>query len=178
MQTARRVNHDLARGDDVPDHRAANLHGARFDRSLDGAGLGDEHAALALELAAELAVDAELRGRVMGLYMLVFVGGAAIGAPTIGAVTSHFGARVGMATCGIIPLAAAIIVFSTALFLYGFVVLAIQPLAPLNPRGLGMLEPTTICGPAVTSRKTASASSSQSPMVPSSKRPSERPCPE
>jgi MFS family permease len=57
----------------------------------------------------QLAVDAELRGRVMGLYMLVFVGGAAIGSPIIGAVTSHFGARVGMATCGIIPLVAAVI---------------------------------------------------------------------
>src|SRR5262249_1501122 len=39
---------------------------------------------------------------------------------------------------------AALLVFSALLFVYGFVVLAIQPLAPLNPRGLGMLEPTTI----------------------------------
>src|SRR5262245_56467103 len=39
---------------------------------------------------------------------------------------------------------AALLVFSAVLFIYGFVVLAIQPLAPLNPRGLGMLEPTTI----------------------------------
>jgi K+-transporting ATPase ATPase A chain len=38
----------------------------------------------------------------------------------------------------------ALLVFNAALFVYGFVVLAIQPLAPLNPRGLGMLEPTTI----------------------------------
>src|SRR6185503_14051952 len=39
---------------------------------------------------------------------------------------------------------AALIVFNAVLFVYGFVVLAIQPIAPLNPRGLGMLEPTTI----------------------------------
>src|SRR5262249_51324763 len=38
----------------------------------------------------------------------------------------------------------ALLVFNAALFVYGFVVLAVQPLAPLNPRGLGMLEPTTI----------------------------------
>jgi MFS family permease len=57
----------------------------------------------------QLAVDPELRGRVMGLYMLVFVGGAPFGAPFIGAVTSHFGARAGMATCGIIPAVAALV---------------------------------------------------------------------
>src|SRR5215472_9782107 len=39
---------------------------------------------------------------------------------------------------------AALLVFNAVLFVYGFVVLAIQPLAPLNPRGLGMLAPTTI----------------------------------
>src|SRR5882672_564517 len=38
----------------------------------------------------------------------------------------------------------ALLVFNTALFVYGFIVLALQPLMPLNPRGLGMLEPTTI----------------------------------
>src|SRR5262245_45175435 len=38
----------------------------------------------------------------------------------------------------------ALLVFNATLFVYGFVVLAIQPLAPFNPRGLGMLEPTTI----------------------------------
>jgi MFS family permease len=57
----------------------------------------------------QLAVDAELRGRVMGLYMLVFVGGSAFGAPIVGAVTSHFGARAGMATCGIVSALAALI---------------------------------------------------------------------
>jgi len=38
----------------------------------------------------------------------------------------------------------ALLVFNAVLFVYGFTVLAIQPLAPLNPRGLGMLGPTTI----------------------------------
>jgi predicted MFS family arabinose efflux permease len=45
----------------------------------------------------------------MGLYMLVFIGGTPIGAPIIGAVTSHFGARTGMLVCGIIPALAAVI---------------------------------------------------------------------
>jgi MFS family permease len=60
--------------------------------------------------SVQLAVEPELRGRVMGLYMLVFIGGTPIGAPTIGAVTSHFGARTGMLVCGLIPALAAVIV--------------------------------------------------------------------
>ncbi len=57
--------------------------------------------------SVQLAVDPEIRGRVMGLYMLVFIGGTPIGAPIIGAVTSHYGARTGMLVCGIIPALAA-----------------------------------------------------------------------
>jgi MFS family permease len=57
--------------------------------------------------SVQLAVDPELRGRVMGVYMLVFIGGTPIGAPIIGALTNHFGARVGMAICGVVPMLAA-----------------------------------------------------------------------
>jgi K+-transporting ATPase ATPase A chain len=39
---------------------------------------------------------------------------------------------------------AALLVFNAVLFVYGFVILAVQPWAPLNPLGRGMLEPTTI----------------------------------
>src|ERR1700693_3425707 len=38
----------------------------------------------------------------------------------------------------------ALVVFSVALFVFGFVVLSLQPLAPLNPLGRGMLAPSTI----------------------------------
>src|ERR1700728_518901 len=38
----------------------------------------------------------------------------------------------------------AMLVFTVGLFVFGFVVLCLQPIAPLNPRGLGWLEPTTI----------------------------------
>ena len=40
--------------------------------------------------------------------------------------------------------AIALMVFNIALFVFGFVVLCLQPIAPLNPRGLGMLAPSTI----------------------------------
>jgi MFS family permease len=63
--------------------------------------------------SVQLSVDPELRGRVMGLYMLVFVGGTPIGAPIIGAITSHYGARAGMLVCGVIPALAAVIVASS-----------------------------------------------------------------
>jgi MFS family permease len=57
----------------------------------------------------QLSVDPALRGRVMGLYMLVFIGGTPFGAPAIGLITNHFGPRIGMAVCGAIPLLAAVI---------------------------------------------------------------------
>ena len=40
--------------------------------------------------------------------------------------------------------AASLLVFNTVLFAFGFVVLALQPVLPLNPDGKGMLAPTTI----------------------------------
>jgi MFS family permease len=60
--------------------------------------------------SVQLATDSRLRGRVMGLYMLAFVGGTPIGAPLVGALTSHFGARAGMAICGVVPVLAAVVV--------------------------------------------------------------------
>lgn len=53
--------------------------------------------------SVQLWVDPAYRGRVMGLYLLVFVGGTPIGAPIIGAVTAEFGPRVAMIICGLVP---------------------------------------------------------------------------
>src|ERR1700678_1633456 len=41
----------------------------------------------------------------------------------------------------------ALLVFNAVLFVYGYIVLSAQPWMPLNPRGLGMLAPTTIFHP-------------------------------
>ncbi len=38
----------------------------------------------------------------------------------------------------------ALLVFNSVLFVYGYIVLSVQPWMPLNPRGLGMLAPSTI----------------------------------
>src|ERR1700722_11975964 len=39
---------------------------------------------------------------------------------------------------------AALLIFNLVLFVWGYVILALQPIMPWNPRGLGMLAPTTI----------------------------------
>jgi MFS family permease len=63
--------------------------------------------------SVQLWSDPRLRGRIMGLYMLVFTGGTPIGAPIIGALTSHFGARLGMSVCGAVPAVAAVLLAAT-----------------------------------------------------------------
>lgn len=60
--------------------------------------------------SVQLRVDPQVRGRVMGLYLLAFMGGTPIGAPIIGGLTNHFGARAGMLACGLIPIVACIII--------------------------------------------------------------------
>ena len=40
--------------------------------------------------------------------------------------------------------AVSLLVFNTVLYVFGFLVLLLQPWMPLNPRGLGMLAPSTI----------------------------------
>jgi MFS family permease len=44
-----------------------------------------------------------LRGRVMGIYLLVFIGGAAIGGPLLGLIDQHLSPRAGMLTAGLVP---------------------------------------------------------------------------
>jgi MFS family permease len=58
--------------------------------------------------SVQLWTERDMRGRVMGLYMLALVGGAPLGGPVIGWITATFGPRVGMGVCGTIPLVAAI----------------------------------------------------------------------
>ncbi|GAA4199728.1 MFS transporter [Actinocatenispora rupis] len=55
----------------------------------------------------QLACSPEMRGRVMGVYMLVFTGGTPIGGPLIGWVTETYGARDGLAVGGAVAALAA-----------------------------------------------------------------------
>jgi MFS family permease len=58
--------------------------------------------------SVQLATDPVMRGRVMSLYMMVFVGGTPLGGPLMGWVTDTYGARVGFLSGGLISAAAAV----------------------------------------------------------------------
>ena len=51
-----------------------------------------------------------LRGRVVGLYMLVFIGSGAIGGPVVGFMAEHFGARVALLASGALPAVVTVLV--------------------------------------------------------------------
>ena len=52
-----------------------------------------------------------LRGRVMGIYLLIFMGGTPIGSPIIGAVAEAIGIRATVLLCGLITTTGAAVVF-------------------------------------------------------------------
>jgi MFS family permease len=60
--------------------------------------------------SVQLGTPAEMRGRVMGIYMLVFLGGAPIGAPLTGLVAQEFGTRLSIVAQGVISMVAAALV--------------------------------------------------------------------
>jgi len=56
----------------------------------------------------QLSTTAAVRGRVMGLYLLVFLGGAPLGSPLVGWAAEQFGARASLIVGGVISAAAAV----------------------------------------------------------------------
>ncbi|UQX88025.1 MFS transporter [Jatrophihabitans telluris] len=58
----------------------------------------------------QLAAEDGIRGRVMGVYLLVFIGSGAIGGPLLGAIDQHFGPRTGMLVSGVVPGIATVVV--------------------------------------------------------------------
>ncbi len=60
--------------------------------------------------AVQMATDPAMRGRVMALFMMVFVGGTPLGAPVVGWITDTYGARVGFAFGGVISAVAAAVI--------------------------------------------------------------------
>src|SRR5215469_10487873 len=59
--------------------------------------------------STQLNTAADMRGRVMGLYMLVFLGGTPLGSPLAGWAAEAFGARVSIVAGGVISVAATIV---------------------------------------------------------------------
>jgi MFS family permease len=60
--------------------------------------------------SVQLGTPAEMRGRVMGIYMLMFLGGAPVGAPLTGLVAQQFGTRISLIAGGVISALAVAIV--------------------------------------------------------------------
>jgi MFS family permease len=60
--------------------------------------------------SVQLAADDSIRGRVMGIYLLVFIGSGAFGGPLLGAIDEHLGPRLGMLLSGLVPALATIAV--------------------------------------------------------------------
>jgi predicted MFS family arabinose efflux permease len=56
--------------------------------------------------------DPAIRGRVMGIYLLIFMGGTPFGSLLIGYLTEAIGVRETVATCGAISLIAAIVIWA------------------------------------------------------------------
>jgi MFS family permease len=52
--------------------------------------------------SVQLSVDPTMRGRVMGLYMLLLLGGTPLGAPLLGLLAEHFGGRAPLVVGGIV----------------------------------------------------------------------------
>jgi MFS family permease len=57
----------------------------------------------------QLGTTAAVRGRVMGLYMLVFLGGAPLGSPLVGWAAEQFGARMSLIGGGVISAVAVVV---------------------------------------------------------------------
>ncbi|MCK1823035.1 MFS transporter [Streptomyces sp. XM83C] len=57
--------------------------------------------------SVQMATDPAMRGRVMALYMMVFMGGTPIGAPIAGWITDTYGVRAGLAVGGAVSALAA-----------------------------------------------------------------------
>jgi MFS family permease len=64
----------------------------------------------AANAAVQLAVDPAMRGRVMGLYFLLFLGGAPVGAPLLGVLGDRFGGQFPLVVGGAVTVVSVLIV--------------------------------------------------------------------
>jgi predicted MFS family arabinose efflux permease len=55
--------------------------------------------------------DQAIRGRVMGIYLLIFMGGTPVGSPLIGVMSELIGVRQTIAGCGAISLIATVVIW-------------------------------------------------------------------
>ncbi|MFC7660509.1 MFS transporter [Pseudonocardia benzenivorans] len=58
----------------------------------------------------QLSADPAVRGRVMGLYMLLFLGSTPLGAPLLGMVAEHWGGRAPLLLGGVLTVVSVVLV--------------------------------------------------------------------
>ncbi|MET9252064.1 MFS transporter [Nonomuraea sp. NPDC003709] len=83
--------------------------------ALAGIGMATTLLFTAVNATVQVAAGTELRGRAIGVYLLVFFGCGALGGPLIGAINQHLGPRIGLALAGAVP-AAALLLLSLSYF--------------------------------------------------------------
>lgn len=66
---------------------------------------------IAANTMVQMRTDSQIRGRVMGIYLTVFLGGTPIVSPLIGWMTQEIGTRTTITICGAISFAAALLTF-------------------------------------------------------------------
>jgi MFS family permease len=81
-----------------------------FGATLVALGVGNLLFITAANSLVQMSSNIGIRGRVMSLYVLVLLGGQAIGGPLMGWVVSTFGPNVGLGISGLVPALAALII--------------------------------------------------------------------
>ena len=80
-----------------------------FGIALTLAGVSALTVATTANSVMQTTVSGELRGRVMGVYLLVFMGGTPVGSPLVGWLTGVIGVRWTLALCGVSCVVAAVV---------------------------------------------------------------------
>ncbi len=86
----------------------------------------------AANAAVQLATSPEMRGRVMGIYMLVFVGSSPVGASLVGWLSEIGGPRAGAVSAGVLVLAGAAMAVLATRLLTGWVARRRRAMVPAH----------------------------------------------
>jgi MFS family permease len=99
---------------------------AAFSLLLVGIGLCTVTLFTSVNSTVQLDTHRAMRGRVMGVYLLVFMGAGALGGPVVGYIDQHLGAQSGLVLAGVVGLVATSAI-SGQLARLGHLRLALQP---------------------------------------------------
>lgn len=79
-----------------------------FGAVLVASGMANQFFFMACNPLVQLSSNLRIRGRVMSVYVLVLLGGQALGSPLMGWLIEHYGAHTGMLVSGLVPATAAV----------------------------------------------------------------------